>query len=128
MAELMRFEHPEQTSRRPPSRSRILSARFTEEEYVLLENCAGSKGKTLSDWTHDTLLQFVRDGGGGRMEMFIFTEIIGLELLLNNALKPLVMGQTLTAEWFQHLLDAVRSNKAPAAEEILARRRAEAGI
>jgi hypothetical protein len=132
MAEMMRFEDPERSVRKPASRTRILSARFTEEEFALLENCAGSNGTTLSDWTHDALLQLVREGGGGRggsrMDMLLFTEVIGLELLAMNALAPLVSGESMTAEQYQRLVKAVQTGKAKAARDVLAKRRAEREI
>ena len=64
-------------SKRPLARNRILSARFTESEYVALESFAWSKGKTLADWVRDVILHSLEGASQPQMDMHIFTELVG---------------------------------------------------
>ena len=65
-------------SKRPVARNRILSARFTENEYAALESSAWSKGTTLGVWVRDVLLQSLEGSSQAQMEMHIFTELVGI--------------------------------------------------
>jgi hypothetical protein len=60
-------------SKRPLARNRILSARFTESEYVALESFAWSKGTTLADWVRDVLLHSLEGASQPQMDMHIRT-------------------------------------------------------
>ena len=71
-------------SKRPLARNRILSARFMDSEYAALENFAWSKGMTLSDWVRGVLLHSLEGPGEAQMEMHIFTELVGIQMLLDE--------------------------------------------
>ena len=58
---------------RPGARTRILSARFTHGEYSELEKFAWSKGVTLSDWVHQTLVEQTRPVGICAISGRVFT-------------------------------------------------------
>src|SRR5579863_4542293 len=85
-------------SKRPIARNRILSARFTDTEFAALESLAWSKGTTVSDWARDALLRCSADQGTAAMEMHIFTELVGIQMLLMNALEPLLRGDKMAEE------------------------------
>jgi len=51
-----------------------------------------------------------------------FTELVGLQLLLMNVLQPLLLGQKISAEQFQSLVEQIQATKQNKARELLARR------
>ena len=107
---------------RPLARNRILSARLTEREYASLESIAWSKGKTLADWARDVLLHSVDGSSHAQMEMHIFTELVGIQMLLMNTLEPLLRGDKLTQEQLTVLFRQVQTTKTAKAQELLAKR------
>jgi hypothetical protein len=108
--------------KRPLARNRILSARFMESEYAALENCAWSKGLTLADWVRGVLLHSLEGLDRAQMEMHIFTELVGIQMLLMNTLEPLLRGDKLPQEQLAILFRQVQTTKAAKAQELLARR------
>ena len=109
-------------SKRPLARNRILSARFTESEYVALESFAWSKGKTLADWVRDGLLHSIEGASQPPMDLHIFTELVGIQMLLMNTLEPLLRGDKLAQEQLTVLFRQVQTTKAAKAQELLAKR------
>lgn len=109
-------------SKRPMARSRILSARFTEGEYTALESMAWSCGRTLADWVRDVLMRSLEGFTQAQMDMHIFTELVGLQMLLMNTLEPLLRGDKLAQEQLTALFRQVQTTKAAKAHELLAKR------
>ncbi len=109
-------------SKRPLARNRILSARFMDSEYAALENLAWSKGMTLSDWVRGVLLHSLEGPGEAPMEMHIFTELVGIQMLLMNTLEPLLRGDKIVPEQLAILFRQVHTTKAAKAQELLAKR------
>ena len=109
-------------SKRPLARNRILSARFTESEYTALENAAWSKGTTLADRARDVLLHSLEGSSQSQMEMHIFTELVGIQMLLMNTLEPLLRGDKISQEQLTILFRQVQTTKATKAQELLAKR------
>jgi len=107
---------------RPIARSRILSARFTDREFAALESLAWSKGTTVSDWARDALLRCSADQGAAAMEMHIFTELVGIQMLLMNALEPLLRGDKMVQEEISVMFRRIQTSKAAQAQELLAKR------
>jgi hypothetical protein len=107
---------------RPGARARILSARFTHDEYSELEKHAWSKGTTLADWVHEALIDGARGQPSGSMEMHIFVELVGIQMLLMATLEPLLRGDTRTSDQVANLFRQVQTTKAARAQEILAKR------
>ena len=100
----IRFKPTTDGSKRPLARNRILSARFMESEYAALESFAWSKGTTLADWVRDVLLHSLEDSGQAQMEMHIFTELVGIQMLLMNTLEPLLRGDKIGPGTTRHSL------------------------
>jgi hypothetical protein len=50
------------------------------------------------------------------------TELVGVELLLMNALAPLIRGETMSADWYSNLLKQVRESKQEAAKVVITKR------
>lgn len=113
------------TSNRPAARTCILSARFTEPERKELEEFAWTRRKTFSDWAHDVLLREARNEHPQQMEMHIFSELCGVQMLLMNALEPLLQRSGMAAEQAAAIFNHVQKTKASVAREILARRAAK---
>ena len=109
-------------SKRPLARNRILSARFTESEYAAFENLAWSKGTTLADWVRDVLLHSLEGSSQAQMEMHIFTELVGIQMLLMNTLEPLLRGDKFAPEQLTILFRQVQTTKAAKAQELLVKR------
>jgi hypothetical protein len=99
-------------SKKPLAKTRTVSARVTEEEYTALQKYAWTHAKTMGDWLRDCLLQRLQSGSGGQMEQHIFTELVGVQLLLMNTLGPLLRGERFTAEQLDAVLRQVQSAKA----------------
>ncbi|MHB1675851.1 MAG: hypothetical protein ACYCSP_16615 [Acidobacteriaceae bacterium] len=125
MTDLLKLRQTANGSERPAARTRILSARFTENEHAELENYACSKRKTLGDWAHEALLQDARSCGAGQREMQIFTELVGVQMLLMNSLAPLLRNAGMTAEQVNAMFSRVQKSKASGTRELLARRAAK---
>jgi hypothetical protein len=107
---------------RPGARTRILSARFTHSEYSELEKHAWSRGTTLADWVHETLIDEARGQPSGPIEMHNFIELVGLQMLLMSSLEPLLRGETRTPDQVANLFRQVQTNKAARAQELLTKR------
>ena len=56
------------------------------------------------------------------MEMHIFTELVGIQILLMNALDPLLRGEKMAQEGLAALYRRVQTTKAAQAQELLAKR------
>jgi mobilization protein NikA len=109
----------EKTGRRIP---RTVGVRVTEPEYLALEVEAGKAGKTVADWARQQILGRPAFHGVRTLDQYLFTELVGIQLLLMNTLGPLLRGERLTAEQLDAVLRTVQSAKARKAEELLARR------
>ena len=111
-----------QPVQRPDVRSRQVGVRLSESEYTALEKLAWAEGRTPGEWAREILLRVVRSGNEERIAEHAFTELVGLELLLMNALQPLVAGQKMGAEQFQKLVEQIQATKHDKARQLLARR------
>ena len=111
----------EKMGRRIP-RTRTIGVRVTEPEYRALEAEAWKIGKTVADWTRDQILGRPAFTGTGSLDEHLFTELVGIQLLLMNTLGPLLRGERLTAEQLDAVLRQVQSAKARKAQELLTKR------
>jgi hypothetical protein len=110
-------------SKRPPAKTRTVSARVTEAEYSALQNQAWANDKTLGDWVRDSLLRHMETGGSPRqIEHYVFIELVGVQLLLMNTLGPLLRGERLGPEQMDRVLRQVQAAKTRKAQEILNKR------
>jgi hypothetical protein len=89
---------------------------------VALESFAWSKGKTLADWVRDVLLQSLEGASQPQMDLHIFTELVGIQMLLMNTLEPLQRGEKLVQEQLTVLFRQVQTTKAAKAQELLTKR------
>lgn len=109
-------------SARPVARNRILSARFSESEYADLEKRAWANGMTLGDWVRETLLDALQTVDPQAVQTHIFTELIAIQMLMMNALEPLLRGEKLSREQTAQLFREVQATKAARAQQLLLKR------
>jgi len=109
------------TGRRIP-KTRTIGVRVTEAEYLALEAEAGKAGKTLADWARDQILGPSGIHRAGSLDEHLFTELVGIQLILMNTLGPLLRGERQTAEQLDAVLRQVQSAKARKAHELLTKR------
>ena len=57
-----------------------------------------------------------------QMEMHIFTELVGIQMLLMNTLEPMLRGDKIAQEQLTILFRQVQTTKATKAQELLAKR------
>ena len=107
---------------RPAVRNRQIGVRLTESEYSEVEQIAWKSGTTLADWSHDALMNNLPGKTSPGLEMHIFTELVGLQMLLMDTLEPLLRGDKLAQEQVKNLFRQVQTTKAAKAQELLAKR------
>jgi hypothetical protein len=104
------------------ARSRSIGTKLTPAEEKQILAAAEADGKAPSEWARDLLLRGVISANRGEMELHIFTELVGIQMLLMSALEPLLRGDTLTQEQLAMLFRRVQTTKATQAQELLAKR------
>jgi hypothetical protein len=109
-------------TRRPVARTRTIGVRVTEPEYLALEGEAWKAGKTIADWARDQILGRTAARRGENFHEHVFTELVGVELLLMNALGPLLRGEHLTQEQLEALWKQAQTSKGRKAQELLLKR------
>ena len=121
-SEITEFARQTKSSNRRPARTRTVSTRVTEAEYVALQEQAWSTGKTVCDWARGCIAQQLEKGSRTNLEVHLFTELVGIQLLLMNALGPILRGERMAAEEVDVVFRQVQTRKAGKAQEILNKR------
>lgn len=103
-------------------RSLNLSTKLTTDEARTIEEAASRAGKTPSEWARELLLRPEAIGKSTEMEMHIFTELVGIQMLLMNTLEPILRGENLPQDEISILFRQIQTTKAVKAQELLARR------
>jgi hypothetical protein len=104
------------------ARSRSIGTKLTPDEERQILAAAEAEGKAPSEWARDLLLRGAIASNRGEMEMHIFTELVGLQMLLMNTLEPLLRGDKLAQDQLAVLFRRVQTTKAAQAQELLAKR------
>ena len=104
------------------ARSRSVGTKVTPDEERQILVAAEADGKAPSEWARDLLLRGAVACNRGEMEMHIFTELVGIQMLLMNALDPLLRGEKMTQEQLAALYRRVQATKTTQAQELLAKR------
>ena len=108
----------EQRTRRA-ARTRTIGVRVTEPEYLALEGEAWKAGKTVADWAREQILSRSPAANGASLQERTLTELVGIELLLINALPPLLRGERIPQERVEALWKQVQATKGRKAQELL---------
>lgn len=121
-AEITEFARVTKSSKRRPAKSRTVSTRVTEAEYIALQEQAWSSGKTVCDWARECITQQLGQGSQRSLDAYIFTELVGIQLLLMNTLGPIARGERMAAEEIDVVFREVQTRKARKAQELLNKR------
>ena len=103
-------------------RNKTASTKVTSSEFRELESFAERQGQSISEWIRQTLLAEARGERSGAMNLHIFTELVGVQMLLMDTLEPLLRGEKIAQEQIKALFRQVQTTKAARAQEILSKR------
>ena len=104
------------------ARSRSIGTKLTPEEDRQILAAAEAGGKAPSEWVRDLLLRGAVASNRDEMELHIFTELVGIQMLLMNTLEPLLRGEKLDQEQLAIIFRRVQTTKAAQARELLSKR------
>ena len=104
------------------ARSRSIGTKLTPDEERQILAAAEAEGKAPSEWARDLLLRGAVASNRGEMETHIFTELVGIQMLLMNTLEPMLRGDKIAQEQLTILFRQVQTTKATKAQELLAKR------
>ena len=104
------------------SQNRVLtcSTKLTKDELEAFNKLAESRGMTGSELLRSMVFREIEEDGKAPSPDPLFTEIIGLRMLVANTLRPLCCGETQTPETFNKVVADVRTTKHKFAAEKLA--------
>ena len=70
----------------------------------------------MADWAHDQLLVRMERASPDRIATHVFTELIGLEMLLMGFFSPLLQGRQISPEQYQEIVRSVQAGKSKRAK------------
>jgi hypothetical protein len=103
------------------ARSQSIGTKLTPDEERQILAAAEAEGKAPSERVRDLLLRGAIASNRGAMEMHLFTELVGIQMLLMNALEPL-LREKMAQEQLTALYRRIQTTKAAQAQELLAKR------
>ena|SRR6267378_6791121 len=121
-AEITEIARVKKSFSRRSARTRTVSTRVTEAEYIALQEQAWSSDKTVCDWARECITQQLGQGSQRGLDAHIFTELVGIQLLLMNTLGPIARGERMAAEEVDVVFREVQTRKARKAQELLNKR------
>jgi hypothetical protein len=101
------------------SRNQTLTTKLTSAEFAELEAASRAERKAPGEWLRDTALGVARQGQSDDRMMILLTEIVGVQLLLMNVLKPVTTGQPMTAAAFDNIVSEVHKLKQSVARKLI---------
>lgn len=101
-------------------RTKSLTAKVTEEEYVRLQELAGRAGQSMGEWARTVLL-----GQLNPAQEILLAEILALRMLYLNTVQVLGQKEELTTERLQKLIERVDREKEDKAKDRLRGKRAK---
>lgn len=87
---------------RTEMRVRTASTKVTDGEFAELEAFASQRGQSVSEWIRQTLLVEARSQRNSATPLHLFTELVGIQLLLNEYLGALDSRRTNDCGTSQH--------------------------
>ncbi len=121
-AQTLQIENRLKPSKGREARTQSIATRFTRAEEQALLKRAEANNQNLREWARDVLLRAEAEGRKSEMELHIFTELVGIQMLLMGTLEPLLRGEIMASEQVNILFRQVQTTKAAKAQELLARR------
>lgn len=114
---------------KPNLRTHTVSTKVTEEEFAALEAQAVSRGLNLGEWVRDELLKRMKPEVIPGNET-LFAEVMALRTIVINLAAAQVLGQAMSQEKIQELIDHADRERFRRTEERIgeaARRRGHRG-
>jgi hypothetical protein len=99
-----------------------VSTKLTSEEFDSVVQASQSSGKAIGEWAREVLLREANSAIGRLSNEDLMVELVGVELLLMNALAPIIYGEKKSADWYNNILNQVRESKPEATKVVIARR------
>ena len=99
-----------------------VSTKLTSEEFDSIAQASQGSGKAIGEWAREVLLGAAKAAVGRLSNEDLMTELVGVELLLMNALAPIIYGEKMSADWYNNLTRQVRESKHEATKAVIARR------
>ena len=96
------------------SRTVSVAIRLTHDEALAVQRASNRSGATLREWSRGLLL---REANRPTSDPLL-TELVAAQMLLINALRPLLTGGKMTGDQFDQMLAAIKAEKRGAAAEL----------
>ena len=105
-------------------RTKTASTKVTDSEFAAsLNHSLSGRGKASANGYVEALCcTEARGERGSAMDMHIFTELVGIQMLLMDTLEPLLRGDKMAQDQLNILFRQVQTTKAAKAQELLAKR------
>lgn len=100
------------------ARTKTASTKLTRAELTALENFAEGRGKSPGEFIRDLIFREMKIGAGPQVWDSALQEIVGVQLLLMNVLKPVATGQPITAAAFDKIVAEVHKLKKTVARKL----------
>ena len=114
----------EDAAKRASFRLKTAGTKLNREETAALKRHCRNKGVTPGELIRQLILAELGRGTLSKAtDDPVLSEILGVRLFLVNALRPLAVGQRLTPEAFDKLLDEIGTAKHELAAKIVSERR-----
>jgi hypothetical protein len=101
------------------SRNQTLTTKLTCVEFAELEAASRAESKAPGEWLRDAALSIARQGQSDDRMMVLLTEIVGVQLLLMNVLKPVATDKPLTETAFDNVVSEVHKLKQSVARKLV---------
>jgi hypothetical protein len=102
-----------------------VSTKLTSEEFNSIMQASQGSGKAIGEWAREVLLREANGATGRLTNEDLMAELVGVELLLMNALSPIIYGEKKSADWYSNLLNQVRESKPEATKAVITKRLAD---
>jgi len=100
-------------------RTKTASTKLTKTERVALEKLAEMHGQSTGEFIRDLIFREMNTEQKPNARDAVLQEIVGVQLLLMNVLKPIAAGQPLTAAAFDSIVAEVHKLKPSVARKLI---------
>jgi hypothetical protein len=100
-------------------RTETACLKLTQEEFRRVQEVADTSGQTRGEWMRDVILRAIERVKSENNIDPTLNEIVGVQLLLMNVLKPVVTGHPMTAAAFDNIVAEVHKVKNSVARRII---------
>jgi hypothetical protein len=101
------------------ARTRTASTKLTKAERAALEKFAETHGQSTGELIRDLIFREMNTEQKSNARDAVLQEIVGVQLLLMNVLKPIATGQPLTPAAFDGIVAEVHKLKPSVARKLI---------